>query len=401
LNCRICSGYTRTIIDLGISPPANSLLDNTRQSVCSYPLVLEYCNSCCNIQLRDCLDSRDLYKNYLYVTPDSKMLNEHYEYLTRFLLSNKYINSDSKVLEIGSNIGLYLNHIRPFVKEILGVDPAENIAKLANAKGVHTICEFFSKELAMDLRNSKGKVDTIIARHCFAHNASPHDLLKGVKVLLDEGGVFVIENAYALNTIENNEFDQIYHEHMFYYSIQSMTKVLEMNGFKLIDILISLVHGGSIVFIAKHISSKNSISNSLRTHLQYEKEKLNMNTLARFSSNAFTLKEDLLKTINAINQRKETIYSYGATAKGNTLLNFLGLDNSIIKYCVDSTSIKQGKYLPGSKIKIINEDFKDVERPDYFLLTAWNYKDEIITKVRNKGNKDSAFIVPFPTLHII
>ena len=401
LVCRICSGEVENVLDLGSTPPANSLLDFRDQEIASHPLILQYCKSCSNLQLKDCLESDELYKHYFYLTPNSTTLNEHYEYLTNFLISKKYISNESKVLEIGSNVGNYLIHIKKFVKEIIGVDPAQNIAKLANSKGIKTICDFFSYEFAKNLKKSNDEYDAVIARHCFAHNSSPHDLLKGAKEILSKDGYLIIENAYALNTIENNEFDQIYHEHMFYYSIQSISVALKINGLKLVDILISLVHGGSIVFIAEHIKENNSISNSVQTHLEYEKSRLNEISIKNFSNNAYKLKNDLKKMINFSNQKNNKIYTYGATAKGNTLLNFVGLDYKNISICIDSTNIKQGKYLPGSKIKILDENFAFDNPPDYFLLTAWNYKDEIITKVRDMGNVDSTFIVPFPKIHVI
>lgn len=399
--CRICGQDVKNVLDLGATPPANSLLKSKSQVIKKYPLVLQYCSSCSNLQLSDCLKEDDLYKYYFYLTPKSSTLDKHYSYLTNFLVSNNYITKDSSVLEIGSNIGNYLAYISPYVKNSIGVDPAENVSAIANQKGIKTICDYFGYQFAKDLKKSSGKFNSVIARHCFAHNSSPHDLLKGVKEILSENGYLIIENAYALNTIKNNEFDQIYHEHMFYYSIQSISTALEMNGLRLIDVLISLVHGGSIVFIAEHIKSHNKISKALEKHSTYEKNMLNQNALDKFASNAYKLKIDLKKVIQDANLKKEKIFTYGATAKGNTLLNFVGLDNSNIEFCVDSTSIKQGKYLPGSNIKIVEESFIRNNPPDYFLLTAWNYKDEIIGKVRDMGNINSTFIVPFPNLHVV
>ncbi len=402
MNCRICQSKTRQVLDLGKSPPANSLLSKKEQKIKKYPLVLDFCENCNNLQLRDCLNIDDLYKHYYYITPQSTILNDHYEYLTKFLISRNYINNSSKVIEIGSNVGLYLDFLKPYVGSVLGVDPAKNITQIANRNGIPTICDFFNNKLANEILSSKGKADAIIARHCFAHNSSPHELLKGVKALLSQDGAVIIENAYVLNTLENNEFDQIYHEHMFYYSIQSMSKALEMNDLRLQDVYFSLVHGGSILFVAKHSEAFTKESDSLKKYLQYEKTVLNNFMLDKFSSNVFKFKKDLKNLIISLkkNNPLTNIYTYGATAKGNTLLNYVELNQNHINYCVDCTEIKQGKYLPGSNIKIISEEYADKHPPTHFLLTAWNYKDEIIKKVRNKGNLDSAFIIPFPNLTI-
>lgn len=400
--CRICNNPTIEILDLGEMPPANSLANNPSDiKLKKYPLVIEYCEKCSNIQLRDCIDINTLYKYYYYVTPESLILNNHYMQLTNFLLSKGYLNSNSNVLEIGSNIGNYLSYIRPYVSNILGIDPAENIANNANKNGIPTICDFFGKKLSNKILSERGKFNSIIARHCFAHNSSPHELLNGVKKILSDDGYVLIENAYSVSTIEGGEFDQIYHEHMFYFSIQSMSVALELNGLELIDAIISTIHGGSIGFVATHKERMHKKESSINKYLNYEKNILNKTRLHQFSNNAFILKKQLNELINKIIKDNKTIYTYGATAKGNTLLNFLGLKNDTIKYCVDSTLIKQNKYLPGSGIKVVSEEFAQKEPPDYYLLTAWNYKEEIIEKIRNSGNYNTLFIIPFPKFIII
>lgn len=399
--CRICGCETKTVLELGSTPPANYLLKTKEEEEQKYPLILEFCSSCYNIQLKDCLPKKDLYENYFYLTPESSMLKSHYVDLTNFLLQKGYLNDKSYVLEVGSNSGNYLNYLRKYVQDVIGIDPAKNIVEIANKSGIRTICDFFSESSAKEILFQKGKVNNIIARHCFAHNSNPHDLLKGVKLLLDKDGYVVIENAYIVNTIENNEFDQIYHEHMFYYSIKSMQKAFELNGLKIIDLFFSLIHGGSIVFIGTHKNKEIKINNDFEKYMIHESIVLNNTNLLKFGSKAIKLKNELNILLKKIKSFNKVIYSYGATAKGNTLLNFCNIDNYLIPYCVDSTPIKHGKYLPGSKIKIVPEEFLESNPPDYFLLTAWNYKDEIIRKVRSNNNFTSSFIVPFPNLIVI
>lgn len=400
MSCRICNFDTKTFLELGDSPPANALLSKPIKNIKKFPLVLEFCPSCKSVQLRDCLNAEDLYKYYFYETPKSTILSEHYKYLTNFLVTRKYMKENSNVVEVGSNVGDYLKFIKSKVASILGVDPAENIAIKANKDGIPTIPSFFNLKVANEIVKTKGKSDLIIARHCFAHNSNPHKLLNASKELLSDDGHLVIENAYALNTLENNEFDQIYHEHMFYFSIQSMQKALSMNGLKLVDIMISLIHGGSIVFVADKIERSTTRSDLLEKYLNYESSVLQEALLNRFANNALKIKEDLKKIIcNISKSKKNIIYSYGATAKGNTLINFLDLDEGIISFCIDNTKIKQNKFLPGSNIPIVDEDFAKSNPPNYFLLTAWNYKDEIIKKVRESGNLDTIFILPFPSPH--
>jgi SAM-dependent methyltransferase len=400
LACRICGATTEEILDLGKTPPANSITSAPDATLDTYPLVLEWCLKCSNLQLRDCLASDDLYRNYLYVTPKSETLSKHYDYLQNYLLSQRFVTRDSFVVEVGSNAGLFLQHIEPSVGRILGIDPAENICKLAVECGIPTICDFFSPESARAIAEQHGKPDLLVARHCFAHNCDPHPLIAGAAALLADGGHLIVENAYALNTIENNEFDQIYHEHMFYFSIRSMAHLLAMHGMQLVDVVMSLVHGGSAIFVAK-VSGDATTSESTEQYLAREAHFMTRAALARFASNARMIGENLRSLIDDLHGAGKRIYTYGATAKGNTLLNYVGLTRSSITACVDSTPLKQGKFLPQSGIPIISENDGVRQPPDYYLLTAWNYKEEIIAKVRGGGNFHSKFIIPIPFVHIL
>ena len=206
------------------------------------------------------------------------------------------------------------------------MDPARNIVDIANNKGVRTICDFFCEASAKKFLEEKGLVNTIIARHCFAHNSDPHDLLKGIKLILDHNGFVIIENAYAVNTIENNEFDQIYHEHMFYYSINSIKKAFELNGLKLVDLFFSLIHGGSIIFIGVHEEKEIKKAAIVDKYLDNENRILNEKNLEEFGKNAEKLKFDLNQLLKKIKSQNKTIYSYGATAKGNTLMNYCNIN---------------------------------------------------------------------------
>jgi C-methyltransferase len=400
LACRICGATTEEILDLGKTPPANAITSSPDATLDTYPLVLEWCVKCSNLQLRDCLASDDLYRNYLYVTPKSETLSKHYDYLQNYLLSQRYVTRDSFVVEVGSNAGLFLKHIEPNVGRVLGIDPAENICKLAVESGIPTICDFFSPDSARAIGEEHGKPDLLVARHCFAHNCDPHPLIAGAAALLGDGGHLVVENAYALNTIENNEFDQIYHEHMFYFTIRSMAHLLAMHGMQLVDVVMSLVHGGSVIFVAK-VSRDGSTSESTEQYLTREAHFMTRGALERFASNTRMIGENLRSLINDLHGAGKRIYTYGATAKGNTLLNYVRLNRSTISACVDSTPMKQDKFLPQSSIPIISEQAGAKDPPDYYLLTAWNYKEEIIAKVRAGGNFHSKFIIPIPFVHIL
>lgn len=399
MTCRICEAPTKEFLDLGESPPANSLVDSPNQRQASYPLVLEWCESCGNVQLRDCLGADELYSDYLYVTPRSGMLSEHYEHLSDYLMVNDYMTADSTVLEIGSNVGYFLEHLKPRVKTVVGVDPARQISEMANAAGIPTVCDFFNEESACRVADLHGRPDVVVARHCLAHNEWPQAMVKGAAAVLGVGGYFVIENAYVLNTIENTEFDQVYHEHMFYYSIKSMSEILRRHDMVLVDVLMSLVHGGSIIFVARR--GDGQPTDAVHRYASREDLFLNGATFARFAERTESIKQSLRQLVDELTRSGESIYTYGATAKGNTLLNYVGITAEQIPFCVDNTEMKQGKFLPKSGIEVISEERGLEEPPGYFLLTAWNYQDEIITKARKAGNFKSKFIVPIPFVRIV
>lgn len=400
MTCRLCESTTVEILDLGKSPPANSLKRSKRGTQASYPLVLEWCRRCSNLQLRDTLSADKLYRDYLYVTPQSSMLAAHYEYLTGYLLGNGYADSDAFVVEAGSNAGYFLEHIRPKVGSVLGVDPARQISQMANDAGIPTICDFFSVGRAEKIVAAHGKAQLVVARHVLAHNGSPHAMIEAASSVLADDGFFVIENAYVLNTLENAEFDQIYHEHMFYYSIRSMRALLKRHGMRLVDVMMTLVHGGSIVFVATRDPNVR-VTEAVDGYGSRERLFLNQRAFSWFATRAYEVRDRLAALVGGLIEDGHTVYTYGATAKGNTLLNFIGLTSREIPYCVDNTPIKQGLFLPQSNIEIISEEAAAASPPDYYLLTAWNYQDEIITKVRRGGNFASKFIIPIPFVRIV
>jgi len=398
VTCRICRAGTEPFLDLGASPPANSLKRSPLDEEQAYPLVLEWCQVCGNIQLRDTLAPDDLYTKYLYVTPTSSALSRHYENLVAFLAQSGYLTASSSVVEIGSNVGHFLAHLEPQVRRVLGVDPAQEIASDATRHGIPTVPDFFTAELARELRATHGPADVVVARHCLAHNPDPHVMVAGARALLASDGFLVIENAYVVDTVVNTEFDQVYHEHMFYFSIRSIRRLLSQHGLHLIDAMLAPVHGGSIVFVAS--PHRTLPSAQLQMIERRESEVLTPAGLDSFSRRAWAVRDALRDLVASLKAGSGTIHTYGASAKGNTLLNFVGLSSSQIDYCVDSTPAKIGMFLPGSNVEVISEESGHRNPPDHYLLTAWNYEREIVEKVRRSGNRKSRFIVPIPEVRI-
>src|SRR3989442_7611889 len=224
------------------------------------------------------------------MTPDSPSLTRHYTALEQHLTDRGAVGPEAAVLEIGSNTGMFLRHLQPRVRRVMGVDPAANICRIANASGIETVCDLFDAASAATLQHRFGHPDLIVARHCFAHNRDPHELLRGVTTLLDPHGHLLIENAYLLNTIENNEFDQIYHEHMFYYSIRSMQALLAQHGMHIVDVLMVPVHGGSIVFLIKKVAPGDQLGAAVEEGARREDHVLTPATFNRFVANTLEIR---------------------------------------------------------------------------------------------------------------
>ncbi len=399
--CRVCGGETFLVLDLGLQPFANALVTQPEEDVTMYPLMLVVCRQSSTAQLSFCADDKVLYENYFYITPESRELQQHYKEIYDFLTQRNCLKSTSSVLEIGSNIGRLLEFLRPQVSSVLGVDPAMNICEMANQRGILTVPEFFNAATARWMKEEHGCQDIIFARHCFAHNEKPWLMLEGANEILSDDGTVVIENAYFLDTVRHYEFDQIYHEHMYYYNLRSMTLMLNRHGFKLVDVLHSPIHGGSVMYVAKRLTAGGQPSDTVQHYLDLEADMHREDFYRDFVSRIQENKKRLIKILQELKTEGKEIHAYGASAKSTTLLNYFGIDHRLISSVVDSTVTKQGKYIPLANVRIISEEEAARRQPDYYLLTIWNYKDEIIHKVRSWGNRHTKFIIPHPRVQII
>tara|TARA_B110000014_G_scaffold264313_1_gene264889 strand:+ start:10122 stop:11351 length:1230 start_codon:yes stop_codon:yes gene_type:complete len=400
-SCRICNKIVREVIDIGSSPPANNFISSLDEESRLYPLIVDFCDSCSSLQLRNCLNEDDLYKNYSYMTPDTDSQIQHYEILISYLKERNIVDNRTNCLELGSNTGLFLKSLEPNVGSVLGIDPAENIAAIANREGVKTIAEFFTPKTASKILKDYGAQDLVIARHMFAHNKFPKPMLEGVCALLSENGSFIIENAYAIPTLENGELDQIYHEHMFYYSVKSMQTLLDFYSLEITSLLETSLHGGSLVFIASRKGSR-PIEPIVEEYVEKEDSLfLEDKIFSHFNENASSLKDKVLQEIRLDQAGGKRIGAYGATAKAFTLFSFLGLDNSDLEYCVDTTPTKIGKIFPFFNIPVISEEQHTIDPVDSFIVTAWNYKDHIVKKAPKFMKKGTKLIFPLPYFEVI
>ncbi len=392
--CRLCGYQSREIINLGFSPPANNFLDEEINSIDSFPLILDFCDNCGGLQLRDCLDKEQLYSNYTYLTPDADSLTLHYQNILDILLNNSFISPSIDCLEIGSNNGRFLNFLKPYVKSVLGVDPAKNVAAFAKDLGVETIVDFFSKNTVKKILDQKLDIGFIAARHMFAHNPRPDDIFEGMDEILNDKGVILIENQYAIETLKTGAFDQIYHEHMFYYSVTNMQNYLNSKQYELNDIFFSDIHGGSIAFLGSR-KGCYEVSKTVKDQLIVEEGYFKEDKIFQEFRNK--VEEIRIKTLNEIDldyQNSKKIIAYGAPAKAFTMFSFLELDNKKIDFCVDTSITKIGKTFPQSNIPVVSEDEMNQRDYETVLVTAWNYKEDIIKKSKNLFKKNTKLVFP-------
>jgi hypothetical protein len=400
MTCRICRGETRTVLDLGAMPLANRLKLAADAPEKRFPLAVEFCRACGNLQLGHCVDAADLYDDYLYVTPSSPSLEAHSVNLVYHMQAQGYLPDDAFLLEFGSNIGHFLKYAQTRVGRVLGIDPARAIVEMANARGVPTLCDYFGPEVARATVAAHGRAQVVAGRHCAAHNADPHALVTGARLALAPGGVFLMENAYGLNTVLNGEIGQIYHEHMYYYTARSVQRLFAENGLELVDLMPTDIHGGSMVFFGAAPGTR-PVRGIVAATIAREQAILGDALLDLLPAALGRWRKETRALLDRFRETGRSVWMYGGSAKAATFVNAVDIGAADIAFCADSTAEKVGKFLPGTGIEIRPEAEAIAARPDYYLVTAWNYRNELIGKVRAGGNLHSGFAVPFPEVQVI
>jgi SAM-dependent methyltransferase len=392
--CRLCKSKLKKIINIGPQPLANQFFK--KRIFKKFPLNLTKCLNCNFFQLQESFNTNFLFSKYNYYSPENDEVTKHHLFIIDKISKNKRINSNSKILEIGSNNCTFLDLLKfKFKCFVLGIDPAKNLKSICESKNIITEAIEFNYQSSLNIKKKYGEFDFIILRHVFAHIHDLRKIIKGLSNLIKKDGTIYIENAYALNTFQNNEFDQIYHEHMSYISIKPLINFFMTEQINIYDAFKSKIHGGSIsIFLTKNKNKK--ISKRLKIILNEEKILYKNKFINKFVKDTRKNKNIFIKYIKKISKNKKIIATYGASAKGNTLLNYYKLDHKMIKYAFDNTSIKINKYLPGSGIKVVSSESNLKYKCDYIIVTAWNFLKTIVNKeiifLKNGGK----FIVPNP-----
>lgn len=406
-HCRIChSLLPEPFLDLGSMPLANAFLSSQEEfsQEKTYPLAVTNCLECGLVQLTYVVSPEELYRDYIYVSSTSESVRAYAKSLAIRLVRELKLETSHFVVEVGSNDGTVLKPFQRQGLKVLGIEPARNIARIANADHVPTLDEFFSAGVAGQIVKEHGQAHVILARHVFAHFDDPHDFFQGVKSLLVPGGALFIEVPYLGDFIEGLEFDTIYHEHLSYLALEPLVRLCDLHRLSLVDVTRVPLHGGSILLEIRNTQGQNGMTDRLKQMMREEKEKgfLSPKRLERFAKDVFRWKETFEELMSRLAKDGIPLLGYGAAAKANTLLNFCPRASAHVKYILDKSPHKQGRYAPGTHLQVVPaERWKEEEKSAHILILAWNLQEEIRRQLRPFAERGGRFVIPIPKPEVV
>lgn len=405
--CRSCEYEDlKLVLDLGDQPPSNSFIkpeEVAQNSEKRYPLAIVFCPKCYLLQLSYSVDPHELFSDYVYVSSTSRTLREHLAGLAQTLFHLVKPSAKDLVVDIGSNDGSLLRGYQNLHANVLGIEPS-SVADIALANGIRTHKGFFSEKTAQEIKAKFGEAKIISATNVFAHIADQNDFIQGLNTLLADDGVFVMEASYVVDLVGKNLFDTIYHEHLYYYSVHSLDTLLQKRGLRVFDVE-RLEFGPSGPPLRAFICKQNAPFKTKESVTQFKKKELELGfhqskVYLEFSKRVWKIREDLRALLTELKAKGEKILGYGASAKGNTILNTFGLDTSWIDCILEMNSLKVGLLTPGTHIPVVSETEFDTSAYKYALLLSWNLVNEFLEKADfiKKGGK---FILPLPQPKIV
>jgi SAM-dependent methyltransferase len=405
-NCRFCGGPLAEFVDLGMSPLCESYLakDQLNSMEPFYPLAAYVCRDCLLVQLQEYVAPEHIFSEYAYFSAYSDAWLDHARRYVEAMTERLGLGRESRVIELGSNDGYLLQFFVERGIPVLGIDPAANVARAAEARGVRTLVKFFGVETARELVEEGIQADLVLGNNVLAQVANLNSFVEGIRSILKPNGVCTIEFPHLLKTMAGNQFDQIYHEHFSYFTALTAEKVFAAQGMRIFDVEELWTHGGSLRIYACHAGdathpSLPSVSEFARNEREAGLHRLE--TYADFADRVRATKRKLLSFLIEAKSRGKSLAGYGAPGKGNTLLNYCGIRTDFLDYTVDRNPYKQGKYLPGTHIPIFAPEKIAETKPDYVLILPWNLKDEITAQLNYIRGWGAKFVVPIPKVSVI
>jgi SAM-dependent methyltransferase len=406
MNCRMCSSASlHLFLDLGFTPPADQFRrkDQLREPDVYYPLEVMMCEDCGLAQLSHVVSPEVLYRNdYPYESSTTTTGRRHWMDFATGVVKRLQLPSDSLAVDIGSNVGVLLESFRSCGLRVQGVDPAANIVLIAQRNGVDTICDFFNAETARKILAEKGPASVITGTNVFAHIDDLNALIRSVKELLNDRGVFIFEAPYFVNLLKQNEYDTIYHEHLSYLSVKPLLPFFAKHDMEVFDVQQSDIHGGSFrVFAGRR--GRWPIQKVVRDLVEQEEKQgiYKREVLARFAAAVEKNKRDLTWLLHSLKHEGKRIVGVSAPAKGMTLLNYCGIDDGLLDFVTEKAQLKIGRFTPGAHIPVVSDAELLERQPDYALLLAWNFADEIMRNLSEFRRRGGKFIIPIPTPRIV
>jgi len=408
MNCRHCNTKLLfSFIDLNSAPPSNSFLSkkNMNKAEKWYPLHVMVCSSCWLVQTEDFVQAKEMFSpEYAYFSSFSSSFLLHVKQYVEEMISRFSLDDRSTVLEVAANDGYLLQYVKEKGIPCYGIEPTKSTANAAQERGIEIIEEFFGGLLADKLVKNNRKADLTIANNVLAHVPNINDFVGGFTKILKKNGVATFENPHLLNLVEQKQFDTIYHEHFSYLSVTSVIEIFKTNGLTLFDVEEITIHGGSLRYFAQRSDTgKRLVTNNVR-YLQEKENKAGMSNIdfyRGFQSEAENIKINFLAFLIDQKLKGKIVAAYGAAAKGNTMLNFCGVNQDLIKFVVDKNPSKQGKFLPGSRIPIKDEKYIKEAKPDYVVILPWNLKNEIASQLSYIREWNGKFVITTPAMEFL
>ncbi|HEX8394657.1 MAG TPA: class I SAM-dependent methyltransferase [Longimicrobium sp.] len=404
--CRACgSDRLLPVLSLGNTPLANALLTEAELAgpEPTYPLDLVFCEACSLVQITETVPPEQLFGEYLYFSSFSETMLRHAETIVGRLVAERGLGPDSLAVEVASNDGYLLQYYLRAGVPVLGVEPAGNIARVAEERGVRTVHDFFGAESAARLAGEGVRADVIHANNVLAHVADLNGVVQGFRALLKDTGTTCIEFPYVKDMIDGAEFDTIYHEHLCYFSLAALDRLFRRHDLVIWNVERLPIHGGSLRVFATPAGSAPEPTDAVRALLAEEQGwgVDRPDFYLGFAGRVERLKQELTSLVARLKGEGRSIAAYGASAKGSTLLNYFGIGRETLDFMVDRSTVKQGRYTPGTHLRIEAPEALRERRPDYVLLLTWNFADEILEQQAEYRRGGGRFIVPIPELRVV